>query len=82
MVKCQKNVAGVKSCCVFFEPANLRQVEEELTAWAILKDKEQLAIALKCIVHFYDEWVFNVLKNSSFGHGVFNLITSYNFSLL
>jgi len=35
----------------------LRKVEEKFSSWAVLKDKEKLAIALEGVVHFDDEWM-------------------------
>ena len=60
MVKCQKNIACVESGCIFLESANLGQVKEEFTTWAVLKDKEKLAVTLECIVHLDNKWVTDV----------------------
>jgi hypothetical protein len=55
MMKCKQNVGSVKSGCVLLKSPNLREVEEELTSWAVLKHEKEFAIALKCIIHFHNE---------------------------
>jgi hypothetical protein len=55
MVQSQEYVRSVKSGSVFFESPNLRQVEEELTSWAVLKNEKQFAVALESVVHLNNE---------------------------
>jgi hypothetical protein len=78
----QKYVRSVKSGSVFLESPNLRQIEKKLSSRAVLKDEKQFAVALEGVVHLDYKWVPDVFQNSSFRHGVLNLISPNYFSFL
>jgi hypothetical protein len=42
VLECQENVGCVESSGILLESANLRQIEEEFSTWAVFKHKEEL----------------------------------------
>lgn len=82
MVEGEQNVRCVESGSIFLETANLREVEEKFSSGAVFKYEKQLRVTLERIVHFDDKRVSNVFQDSSFGHGVLDLVSSDYLGLL
>lgn len=76
MLECKKYIRGIEPGSILFEPADLRKVEEELAAWAILEDKEELSLALKGVVHLHNEGVPHSSKDAALSHCVLNLVSA------
>ena len=57
VLESEENVGGVELGCVLLESADLTQVEEELTSWAVLETEEKLLLGLEGEVHLDDEAV-------------------------
>jgi len=82
MLQSKADVCCVESDGVLLESSDLREIEKELTAWAVFENEKELGLALECEIHLDDEWMFDIFKNSSFGHGMLDLISPDNLSLL
>lgn len=88
----KQNVGSVEPRSVFLEPPDLGEVEKELAAWAVVQNKEELGLRLKCEVHLYDKGMPDVLlleldgcrayQDAALGHGVLYLVTARNLSFL
>ena len=40
MLQGQKDIGGVELSCILLESANLTEIEEQLSSWAVLKTEE------------------------------------------
>ena len=59
MLQREKNVRRVKLGSVLLKAADLTQVEEKLSARAILQAEVQLALCLESVVHLDDEFMIH-----------------------
>lgn len=80
-MQCKENIGGIEPRSIFFESTDLGQVEEQFTTRAIFENKEKFAFTLKGIVHFYNEWMSSIFKNSPLRHCVLNLVPLDQISL-
>ena len=55
----QEDVCRIELGSVLLEAANLTQVEEKFTAWAVLQAEVQLALCLESVVHLDDEFMIH-----------------------
>ena len=55
MLEGEKNVGSVELGGILLESANLTQIEEEFSTWAVLEAEEELLIRLEGVVHLDDE---------------------------
>ena len=61
MLKGEKNVGCIELGGILLESANLTQIEEQLTAWTVLKAEEELVLGLEGVVHLDNELVSDTL---------------------
>ena len=59
MLKSEQNISRVKLSSILLEPANLAQVEEKFTTWAVLEAEEEFVFGLEGIVHLHNELVIH-----------------------
>lgn len=55
----QEDVGSVEPGGVLLEPADLGEVEEELSTWTVLQHEEELGLRGECVVHLHYEWVLH-----------------------
>ena len=77
----EKNIGRVKLGSVLLKSPDLTQVEEKLTAWAVLQAKVELALRLKRVVHLHYKLVVHTLQNTPLVKRVLQLISAQNLAL-
>lgn len=70
----QEHVGCVELGGLFLEPSDLGDVEKEFSAGAVVHDKEQLFVSLKCAVKMNNEWVADPLQDFAFSPSVLDLL--------
>ena len=61
----QEDVGRIELGSVLLEAADLTQVEEKFTAWAVFETEIELAFRLEGVVHLDDEFVIDALLPTS-----------------
>ena len=68
LLQCQENVGCVEPGRVLLKPADLAEVEEEFTTWAVLETEEEFVLRLEGIVHLDDERVVDTFLKTIIHH--------------
>ena len=60
----EQNIRCIEPSSVLLEATDLRQIEEELSTWAVLKHEKELRLRLECVVHLNNKGMpHRTLKN-------------------
>ena len=81
MLQGEKNIGRVKLGSVLLKSPYLTQVEEKLTAWAVLQAKVELALRLKRVVHLHYKLVVHTLQYTPLVKRMLQLISAQNLAL-